>query len=361
MASLSLLSTVFFAGHLELSTKVSSPVAQLAFSDVAAAVAPPEDAVLHASVLPQTLVTAQSTETPVALILQSPAPTAPASEMMLAASAPATPIPTPPPPVYIIYTVREGDTIDGLAARYGISATSIAWNNLDLENADTLTVGQFLRVPMSDGIIYEIRMGDTLSDIAARFSVDVQALVGFGGNHLANADGIAENQIIFVPNGTLPPPPPPPTETPEPPAPSSRTSPAPAPAPAEPAAPSSSGFVWPVYGPISSYFGPSHPLGIDIDQYNSPGAPIVAAASGVVTFAGGNSCCSYGLYVVINHQNGFETLYAHMASFAVSQGEYVNQGDVIGYVGLTGYTTGYHLHFEMRYNGSLVNPLNYLP
>jgi murein DD-endopeptidase MepM/ murein hydrolase activator NlpD len=360
LASLSLLSTVFFTGHLEVATKnVASPVSQIAFSDVAAAVAPQEDAVLHASVLPQTLVSAQSTATPMPLVLQSPAPMIPAGEMMMAASAPATPVPTPPPPVYIIYTVQEGDTIEGLAARYGIADSSVLWNNLDLENADTLAVGQFLRVPMSDGIIYDIRMGDTLSDIAAGFSVDVQSIVSFGGNHLANADGIAENQIVFVPNGTMPVPPPP-TATPEPPSPPSDET-SPAPEPSEPGPPSSSGFIWPVQGRVSSYYGPSHPLGIDIDQYNSPGAPIRAAASGVITFAGGNSCCSYGFYVVINHQNGFETLYAHMASFAVSQGEYVNQGDVIGYVGLTGRTTGYHLHFEVHLNGSIVNPLDYLP
>jgi murein DD-endopeptidase MepM/ murein hydrolase activator NlpD len=278
---------------------------------------------------------------------------------MLAASVAATPAPTPPP-VYIIYTVQDGDTVDGLAARYGISPDSIVWNNLDLENADVLSVGQFLRVPMSDGIIYEIRMGDTLSDLATRFSVEVESIVGFAGNHLASADGIVENQIIFVPNGTLPAPPPP-AATEEPPAAPSQPSSPPAVARPAPSAPSSSGFIWPVYGPISSYFGPSHPLGIDIDQFNNPGGAIVAAASGVVTFAGGNSCCSYGLYVVINHQNGFETLYAHMASFTVGQGQYVNQGDVIGYVGLTGYTTGYHLHFEVHLNGAVVNPLNYLP
>ena len=294
------------------------------------------------------------------LVLLSPA-IIPAGEMMMAASAPATPVPTPPPPVYIVYTVEEGDTIDGLAGRYGISPDSVVWNNLDLENADTLAVGQFLRVPMSDGIIYDVRLGDTLSDVAAKFSVDVESITGFSGNHLANADGIAENQIVFVPNGTMPASPPPPTETPPPPparteAPSAHDS-----EPVESGPPSSSGFIWPVHGRVSSYMGASHPLGIDIDEYNSPGAPVVAAASGVVTFAGGQSCCSYGLYVVIDHQNGLETLYAHLGSFAVSQGEYVNQGDVIGYVGLTGRTTGYHLHFEMRSGGSLVNPLNYLP
>jgi len=315
--------------------------------------------VLQASVLPETLITAQSTETPLPLALLSTAPVPSAGEMMMAASVPSTPVPTPSPPVYIIYTVQDGDTVDGLAARYGISPESIIWNNLDLENADVLSVGQFLRLPMSDGIIYEVRMGDTVSDLAAKFSVDMESIVGFAGNHLASADGIAENQVIFVPNGTLPPPPP--AATPEPPAAPSLPSSPPAAAPAAPGPPSSSGLIWPAYGPVSSYFSSSHPLGIDIDQYNSPGGPIVASASGVVTFAGGSSCCSYGLYVVVNHQNGFETLYAHMASFTVSQGEYVNQGDVIGYVGLTGYTTGYHLHFEVHLNGAVVNPLNYLP
>jgi murein DD-endopeptidase MepM/ murein hydrolase activator NlpD len=364
LASLSLLSTIFFTEHFNHAARsVSYPVTQLAFSQVAAAAPQQEEAVLHASILPQTLVTAQSTETPTPLVLQSPALLAGANEVMVAASAPATPVPTPPSPVYIIYTVQDGDTIDGVAARYGISSDSIIWNNLDLENADTLAVGQFLRVPMSEGIIYEIRMGETLSDLAARFGVGVDTITGFPGNHLANADGIAENQMIFIPNGSLPALPPPSTATPPPPAEGA------APPPAqpsddgsqEPVAPSSSGFIWPVHGRISSYFGSGHPLGIDIDQFNSPGAPIVAAASGVVTFAGGDSCCSYGLYVVVNHQNGFETLYAHMSDFTVSQGEYVNQGDVIGYVGLTGRTTGYHLHFEVHLNGSVVDPLDYLP
>jgi len=80
-----------------------------------------------------------------------------------------------------------------------------------------------------------------------------------------------------------------------------------------------------------------------------------------VTFAGGNACCSYGLYVVIDHGNGFETLYAHLDPIAVVQGQQVAQGEVIGYVGLTGYSTGYHLHLEVRLNGQYVNPLNYLP
>jgi murein DD-endopeptidase MepM/ murein hydrolase activator NlpD len=124
---------------------------------------------------------------------------------------------------------------------------------------------------------------------------------------------------------------------------------------------SQSRYIWPTQGPISSYFGPSHPLGIDIDLYANPNAPIVAARSGKVIFAGGNACCSYGLYVIVDHGDGVETLYAHFSRMVVSQGQTVNQGDLLGYGGRTGYATGEHLHFEIRVNGTPVNPLNYLP
>jgi murein DD-endopeptidase MepM/ murein hydrolase activator NlpD len=118
---------------------------------------------------------------------------------------------------------------------------------------------------------------------------------------------------------------------------------------------------WPVRGPISSYFGPAHPLGIDIDLFSNPNAPIGAVRSGEVTFAGGNSCCSYGLYVIVDHGDGLETLYAHLSRIVVSRGQTVNQEDVLGYGGRTGYATGNHLHFEVRVNGTRVNPLSYLP
>jgi len=80
-----------------------------------------------------------------------------------------------------------------------------------------------------------------------------------------------------------------------------------------------------------------------------------------VIFAGGNACCSYGLYVVVMSPDGIETLYAHLASISVSQGESVGQGQVIGVVGSTGYSTGTHLHFEVIDNGVRANPMGYLP
>jgi murein DD-endopeptidase MepM/ murein hydrolase activator NlpD len=142
---------------------------------------------------------------------------------------------------------------------------------------------------------------------------------------------------------------------------SARPSPTPTPRADRPTGQSKYGFIWPVWGPISSYFGPSHPLGIDIDLYEDPNAPIAAAKKGIVTFAGGNACCSYGLYIVIDHGDGTSTLYAHLSAIGVAQGQQVAQGQLIGLGGRTGYATGNHLHFEVRVGDSVVDPLIFLP
>jgi murein DD-endopeptidase MepM/ murein hydrolase activator NlpD len=120
-------------------------------------------------------------------------------------------------------------------------------------------------------------------------------------------------------------------------------------------------FIWPVLGPISSYFGPSHPLGIDIDQAASPNAPVWAAHDGTVVFTGGDACCSYGNYVIVQGASGIATLYAHLDTIAVSQGQVVQQRQVLGSAGCTGHCTGPHLHFEVIDNGVRRNPLDYLP
>ncbi len=207
-------------------------------------------------------------------------------------------------------------------------------------------------------MIHTVLSAETLSDIAAQYGVEISAVVAANG--ITDSNSLSIGQEVLVPNPErfeAPAPPATPTATAAPRsagggggATTARTGPQ-----------SRSGFIWPVTGPLSSYFGPSHPLGIDIDLYATPNAPIGAAAAGTVTFAGGNTCCSYGLYVIIDHGNGFQTLYAHMSSLSVSAGQRVSQGTVIGYGGRTGYATGNHLHLEVRLNGSVVNPLSYLP
>ena len=124
--------------------------------------------------------------------------------------------------------------------------------------------------------------------------------------------------------------------------------------------PSVSGFIWPINGAVTSGFGyrwgRMHE-GIDIDGYT--GQPIVASKSGTVISAG-DAGDGYGSKVVIAHDGGFTTLYAHMSRIGASGGS-VSQGQVIGYVGCTGSCTGDHLHFEVRVNGTPQNPLSYLP
>ena len=125
-------------------------------------------------------------------------------------------------------------------------------------------------------------------------------------------------------------------------------------------APSGSGFAWPVSGPITSPFGMRwgtlHP-GIDIGV--PAGTPIHAAGSGTVVWCGWMS--GYGNLVMIDHHNGLATLYGHQSRVAVGCNQEVSQGQVVGYSGCTGFCTGPHVHFEVRLNGTPVDPLGYLP
>ena len=122
--------------------------------------------------------------------------------------------------------------------------------------------------------------------------------------------------------------------------------------------PSSSGLIWPVNGPVVSPFGMRWGrLHAGIDIAVPYGTPIHAAASGTVIFAGWMG--GYGNFVIIDHGGGLSTAYGHQSSIAVGGGS-VSQGQVIGYVGCTGHCFGPHLHFEVRVNGTPVDPLGYL-
>jgi murein DD-endopeptidase MepM/ murein hydrolase activator NlpD len=280
----------------------------------------------------------------------------------------AAPVATPAAPPYQFYVVQDGDTAASIAGQFGIGLEYLLWNNPEVEDGSVLVPGQVLIVPSDNGIIHFVRFGETLSDIAARYGVSLATILDYPSNNFANPNAVVENELVFVPGGSppiviLPDPTPVPTEEP-----AQVTGPSPAPAPRPvPSSPpaggprSSAGLIWPVSGPISSYMDGSHPLGIDIDLYNNPNAAIGSATSGRVIFAGGDPCCSYGLYVVVMSPAGIETLYAHLSSISVSVGQQVSQGQLLGYAGCTGYCTGNHLHFEVIDNGVRVNPLSYLP
>ena len=260
-----------------------------------------------------------------------------------------------PRPLFFRYEVQSGDTVTGIAQRFGIATNYILWNNIDIiDDADVLTVGEELQVPSVGGIIHGIRIGETLYEIAERYDAKVVEIIEV--NDLPSDGFIRAGATILVPGGRIVA------------RPAARIAPTPA-ATAAPArvaatAAASSGsgsgfnFVWPTRDIITSYFGPSHPLGIDI---RAPvGTPIKAAADGTVIFVGGTRCCSYGLYVEVAHDGGFTTLYAHLRDFAVENGDEVKSGTVLGFAGLTGRTTGPHLHFEIELNGVRRNPMLYL-
>ncbi len=276
---------------------------------------------------------------------------------------------------YCVYTVQEGDTLSGIATKLGLDGGELPGSQLLVSsNApdivsenDFIQPGQKLRIPSVPGIVHTVLLGETVSDLAARFGVTTDAIVSTNG--LANADALGTGQVLLIPDPQqVAPPPTQSTDSGSADASGSAgdsggdsgsTGGSSAPAPA---AQSSSQFIWPVTGPITSYFGPSHPLGIDIGLGpNGVGIPIDAAMSGTVKFTGGDPCCSYGYYVIVTHGNGFETLYAHLSEIDVSVGESVAQGQQLGLSGTTGYSTGPHLHFEIHLNGKIVNPLNYLP
>lgn len=254
---------------------------------------------------------------------------------------------------YYQYQVQPGDTVNVIAQRSGIDPKYILWNNIDIiSDEHVLTVGEVLQIPAVEGILHPVRVGDTLSGIANQYEAKVADIIAFPGNGLEQPGDLREGSIILVPGGRI----------------VQRAAPSLAPAiPSQVAAPAAmpsgaaaapSDWVWPVVNSINSYFGASHPLGIDIE---APYVPVVAAKSGQVVFVGGDSCCSYGLYVIIRHDGSYESRYAHLSQFSVQLGQWVDAGQQIGISGNTGRSTGAHVHFEIMENGGVVNPLAFLP
>jgi murein DD-endopeptidase MepM/ murein hydrolase activator NlpD len=261
------------------------------------------------------------------------------------------------PAAFRTHVVQVGETVAGVAAGAGLSDASVYMNNPALRPGVAPAAGALLRLPRRDGLLYNVWAGDSVATIAARFGVAPSAIEREPSNVILWPNVVLPGQLLLVPGATvMPPAARPSTATTAAQLPGVRP-----PAAVRPAA-LSEPWAWPIAGPLSSYFGPSHPLGIDIDLYGRAGAPIGAAHSGVVTFAGGDPCCSYGYYVDIDHGDGWLTRYGHLiAPPPVRAGQAVAQGTVIGYAGTTGDSTGVHLHFEIRHEGTPLNPLVLLP
>ena len=296
------------------------------------------------------------------------------------------PPPTPKRAEEITYKIKKKDTIPAIAKRYGVKQDTILINNKDALN-NKLKIGDAITFPSIDGLYYKLEKNDTLAKIAKKYGISVVDIVDYNN---INPKKLKAGSTIFLKGVTLqkykdvegrliaaqqakedkkknknkekpekppkgakgsaPPPPPTPQDDDD----GGRS-----------AAYSGAGFAYPVrYAGVSSPFGNRfHPVlkryilptGVDlVAKY----VPLRAAKSGVVTFAGNMS--GYGKIIIIRHDNGYETRYAHLSVISTNVGEHVNQGDLIGKTGNSGRTTGAHLHFEIRQNGVPKNPMKYL-
>ncbi len=271
---------------------------------------------------------------------------------LVRAAVPFTLIPERPKTDLVVHTVEAGDTLYDIADKYHITADTLVWaNNLE-DNPDLLRLGQQLIILPVNGVLHVVADGDTLDSIAKKYNAKASDILNFPWNQLDPENPALEiGKQLIVPNGTKPMPPP-------------KPKPAAAPAPglqiagAPANAPKGSGrFIWPTSGAITQYYGRYH-LALDIGQWI--GEPIKAAESGYGAVAGWSNV-GYGWHIIVDHGNGWSTLYAHLSKINVKAGQAVTKGDVIGLAGTSGNSTGPHLHFEIRYNGVGQNPLNYLP
>ena len=242
------------------------------------------------------------------------------------------------------YTVKPGDTLSSIANAHGISVETIRWAN-DLVN-DNISINDTLKILPVTGIYYKVVKGDTVYSIAKKLDTDPQKIVDFTFNDFANPETFAlvEGQMLMVPDGIKP------TDRPA----IKRQA-----FIASAGTFSALGFTWPAHG-IVSQFATWYHMALDIASSN--GTPIVAARDGaVIAIEGFGWNGGYGVNVVVDHGGGYSTLYAHLESVNVKIGEGVTGGQsVLGWIGMTGRTTGPHVHFEIRKDGVLLNPLPYL-
>jgi LysM repeat protein len=233
------------------------------------------------------------------------------------------------------HTIGRGDTISGIAMKYGLNLDTVVSVNR-IEDVRRVPVGAELKLPNQNGILHAVRRGDSLSSIGKAYNVSMHALADV--NNLESAV-IHPGQELFIPGarmrqmdlkkvlGEL--------------------------------------FIFPTNGRITSAFGPRNDpfTGVrrfhnGIDIAGPVGTPVLAAMAGKVVKIGVHP--SYGRYVIMSHASGYQSWYAHLNKPLVASGTTVAQGEIIGEMGNTGYSTGPHLHFSIFKNGSPVDPMRFL-
>lgn len=280
-------------------------------------------------------------------------------------------IPSRPRQEILKYTVLEGDTIFGIAEKFGLKPETILWGNyyVLLDNPHSLQPGQVLNILPVDGTYHEWQQGEGLNAVARYYGVKPEDIINYPANHLDAASigdyanpNIPPGTWLIVPGGkrnfiswSAP-------------LGVTRENPALARVLGEGACGPVSGgavgygsFIWPSnkhylsgfdYSPSTNHWG--------IDIAGNEGEAVYATDAGVVVYAGWNNY-GYGNMIMIDHGGGFQSLYAHLSALNVVCGQSVGQGDVIGAIGTTGRSSGPHLHFEIRASSSFVNPWDVLP
>ncbi len=254
-----------------------------------------------------------------------------------------------------VYVVQDGDTLSTIASRFGVTINTILWEN-KMTPRDFIRPGDKLTILPVSGISYAVKKGDTLGAIARKYAVSEDSIVT--ANRLASAADLRIGESLVLP-GAVPPSVPVAAAPRRVPAVTQVFSPdrgGTAPPSKSPTA--ATRMVWPTdMRVITQYFSWRH-SGLDIDGHYQNG--IYASEAGVVTHAGwGRTKGGYGYYVDIDHGGGIMTRYAHASKIFVGVGDQVTKGMTIAMVGTTGRSTGTHLHFEVRVNGRVTNPLDW--
>ncbi|HWP68139.1 MAG TPA: M23 family metallopeptidase, partial [Rectinemataceae bacterium] len=236
---------------------------------------------------------------------------------------------------YSVYQVAKGDTVSDIADSFDITVDTILSAN-NIQSARSLQPGMLLKIPSMAGIVYTAKTGDTVEAVAKKYEISADRLIETNGLLATNLDS---GKALFLPDAKLP--------------------------TAVLREIAGDLFKWPVRGVITSWFSwrrdpfsgrNTFHNGLDIGV--PMGTPIGAAMEGRVSETGYSPIM--GKYVILQHSGGWKTLYAHMSSILVQEGQYVSRSGRIGLSGNTGYSTGPHVHFTVYKNGKLINPANVL-
>ncbi len=234
------------------------------------------------------------------------------------------------------YTVKKGDSISGIALKFGLKNMGTIISANGISNAKKLQTGNILRIPSSDGVLHNVKKGETLNSIADKFDLPVTILLD--ANDLETPH-IKEGQNIFIPGAVI--------------------------GSFELKKALGELFIYPIHGRLTSPFGYrrdpftgrlSFHTGIDLAA--PIGTHIKSTLDGTISGIGVSRI--YGNYITISHGNGYQSMYGHLHTVNVKRGQKVAQGSIIGTVGNTGRSTGPHVHFSLYKNGKLIDPLHLL-